>query len=76
MAEAKTTHPKHIKLTGTSSERTVEIPSGDGTLWGDRNNVELDAEIAKMTENALLYETGVKLLSTKIRMFKNALRGR
>lgn len=76
MTEVKATHPKHIKLSGTTGEKTVERASEDGTLWGDRNNVELDIEMAKMTENALLYETGTKLLSTKIRMFRNALRGR
>jgi len=36
--------------------------------------VELDVEVAKMTENAVFFQTAVTLLSTNIRMFKTALR--
>ncbi len=50
---------------------TLETPS-----WQDRNNVELDQEVAKMTENAMLYQAGVNMLQTRIRMYKNALRTR
>jgi flagellar basal body rod protein FlgB len=38
--------------------------------------VALDMELANMTENALLYEAGVKLLSKKLMIYKNAIRGR
>jgi flagellar basal-body rod protein FlgB len=48
----------------------------DTQPWIDQNNVELDQEVAKMTENAMLYQAGVTLLSTKIRMFKSALNTR
>ncbi len=44
--------------------------------WGDSNNVELDVEVAKMMENALIYEAGITVMSTKIRMFRNAIKGR
>lgn len=74
-AELKATNPSHIKAAGGTAaggnNRTENAIS-----WGDGNNVELDMEIAKMTENGLLYETGVKLLSSKMRMFRNALKGR
>ena len=42
--------------------------------WGDGNNVELDVEVSKMTENAVFFQTAVTLLGTNIRMFKTALR--
>ncbi len=73
-AELKATAPGHIQAGpagGAGSVRAEETHS-----WGDRNNVELDIEVAKMTENALLYQTGVRLLSTKMRMIRNAVRGR
>lgn len=53
-----------------------EVVTVDSDPWADGNNVELDAEVAKMTENALLFQAGVSLLSTKIRMFRNAIRTR
>jgi flagellar basal body rod protein FlgB len=31
-------------------------------------------EVAKMTENALLFQAALHMFSTKIRMFKNAVR--
>jgi flagellar basal-body rod protein FlgB len=49
----------------------VERASGE-----DGNSVALDMELANMTENALLYEAGVKLLSKKLMIYKNAVRGR
>jgi flagellar basal-body rod protein FlgB len=40
----------------------------------DGNNVVLDMELANMTENALLYEAGVRLLSQKLMIYKNAIK--
>jgi flagellar basal-body rod protein FlgB len=70
--ELKKTSPLHIEAFpfGQSGNVTVESTNH----WGDRNNVELDMEVAKMTENSLLYQAAIQMLSTKIRMFKNALR--
>ena len=48
----------------------------DTLSWGDSNNVELDIEVAKMTENALIYEAGITIMAAKIRMFKNAIKER
>ncbi|MBF0608129.1 MAG: flagellar basal body rod protein FlgB [Candidatus Magnetobacterium sp. LHC-1] len=42
--------------------------------WGDKNNVELDVEVAKMTENALLNQAAGKLVSSKFRMYKSAMK--
>jgi flagellar basal-body rod protein FlgB len=44
----------------------------DTLFWGDKNNVELDMEVAKMTENGLLYQGATKLIATKYRMYKAA----
>lgn len=74
-AELRATDPRHIRGAGG------RVEAGEGSAepslsWGDRNNVELDMEIAKMTENGLLHETGVRLLSVKMRMIRNAAKGR
>ncbi|MBI5409577.1 MAG: flagellar basal body rod protein FlgB [Nitrospirae bacterium] len=69
-----TTDKKHVGGTEKVSARE-EV---EGSLsWEDRNNVELNNEVAKMTENALLHDTAVTLLAAKIKMFKIAIsRGR
>jgi len=67
-----TTDPKH--LPGSSSGATSELRIDETQPWADGNNVELDQEVAKMTENAMFFQAGVTLLSKKVQMFKNALR--
>ncbi len=65
----------HIQGGGPS----LEVGGGvveDRAPWEDGNNVALDMELANMTENSLLYEAGVKLLSKKLQMYKNAIKGR
>jgi flagellar basal-body rod protein FlgB len=70
------TSPGHIASSGRPSSTSSAIEAVDTQPWIDQNNVELDQEVAKMTENAMLYQAGVTLLSTKIRMFKSALNTR
>jgi flagellar basal-body rod protein FlgB len=67
-----TTDPKH--LSGSVSEGTVERRTEETQPWADGNNVELDQEVAKMTENALFFQAGITLLSKKVQMYKSALR--
>lgn len=69
------TSPNHIQGTKNPKETRGMVPV-ERTSWEDGNNVALDMELANMTENALLYEAGVRLLSKKLLMYKNAVRGR
>ena len=65
------TAPGHIQ-NNDSGASPVKEETEDS--WEDGNNVELDMEVAKMTENAMLFQAGVSMLETKIRMFKNSFR--
>jgi flagellar basal-body rod protein FlgB len=69
------TNPDHMPVSTTSKAGGRLVPV-ERTSWEDGNNVTLDIELANMTENALLYEAGVRLLSKKLQMYKNAVRGR
>ncbi|HMK64907.1 MAG TPA: flagellar basal body rod protein FlgB [Thermodesulfobacteriota bacterium] len=51
-----------------------DVKDEERAPWEDGNNVSLDTELSRMTENALLYEAGTTLLSKKIQMYKNALK--
>jgi flagellar basal-body rod protein FlgB len=70
--ELKTTDPKHIKTTDNNMSNEIKIETSN--TWADGNNVELDMEVAKMTENAMMFQAGISMFTTKIQMFKNALR--
>jgi flagellar basal-body rod protein FlgB len=64
----------HAHMGGGGPMVATDMVIEESEPWADGNNVELDMEVAKMTENALLHQAGVTMLTTKIRMFKNALR--
>lgn len=70
--ELQKTNPRHIAA--YQAGQSVTVTAESASHWEDRNNVELDMEVAKMTENSLLYQAAIHMLSTNIRMFKNALR--
>lgn len=69
------TSPDHLQGTKNPKEVRGVVPV-ERSSGEDGNNVALDMELANMTENALLYEAGVKLLSKKLMIYKNAVRGR
>ena len=67
-----TTNAKHLPSPESGPPAEVKV---DATQpWADKNNVEMDLEVAKMTQNAMLYQAGVTLLTKKVSMFKSALR--
>jgi flagellar basal-body rod protein FlgB len=67
-----TTKPEHV---GNNDNNGVngKIVVKNNPSWGDRNNVELNSEVAKMQENSLTHNAAIKILSTKIKMFKTAV---
>ncbi len=69
-----TTSVGHISSGNRSGSRSFIIEKN--LSWGDGNNVELNVEVAKMTENALVHDAALKILSTKIKMFKAAVGGK
>lgn len=70
-----TTNQQHIQAT-ESGAAAGSVQPEDTQPWADKNNVELDLEVAKMTENAMLMQAGITLLTKKVQMYKNALRSR
>jgi len=68
-----TTDPQHLQA-GESASGAGEVQGEDSRPWADKNNVEMDLEVAKMTENAMLMEAAVTLLTKKIQMYKNAMK--
>ncbi len=67
-----TTSPGHIK-TAPAGSVSGQVSADDAQPWADKNNVEMDQEVAKLTENAMLFQAAVTLLEKKIQMYKSAL---
>jgi len=71
--ELRATSSGHMSPPGqVSGAGTVD--SDQRSPWGDQNNVELDMEVAKMTENAIFFQAATTILSKNISMYKAALR--
>lgn len=59
-----------------SGTGTASVLVDENTLyWGDKNNVELDMEVAKMNENSLLNQASTTLISIKFKQYKKAFGG-
>ena len=50
------------------------VQRSSGGFRYDQNNVKADVEMAKLTENALLYNASVRLLTHKFRSIAQAIR--
>ncbi|MEW6720208.1 MAG: flagellar basal body rod protein FlgB [Thermodesulfobacteriota bacterium] len=70
--ELRSTQEGHMAPAGQAPGGSVETEQRQP--WGDRNNVELDMEVAKMTENAVFFQAATTLLTKNIQMYKAALR--
>ncbi|MCI4626578.1 MAG: flagellar basal body rod protein FlgB, partial [Candidatus Magnetoovum sp. WYHC-5] len=69
-----TTDKNHIEAASVDKPYTL-LDDEQTYYWGDKNNVSMDVEVAKMTENALLGQAAIRLLQTKSLMYKTAIRG-
>ncbi len=70
----KETSPVHMKAIEVTA--TVETERSGGAPWLDDNNIEEDVEIAKITENALLYQAALRLINDRFKLYRNLIAGR
>jgi len=68
-----TTNSKHIQA-APEGAAAGQVTGENSAEWADKNNVEMDLEVAKLTENAMLFEAGITLLTKRVQMYKNALK--
>ena len=70
------THQQHIGPKGSGFQRVQgrieEVPAGDLPL--DANSVNIELEMAKMSDNAQQYNTSAAIISMKFKGLLNAIR--
>jgi flagellar basal-body rod protein FlgB len=73
--EMQTTHPKHIsnKRKNLEDVNPRVITQSDTTYRNDLNNVDIEQEMAKLTENNIIYNTIAQLISEKLRMLRTTI---
>jgi len=70
----RNTSPTHLRALEISGDTELTVEAG--APWLDGNNVEEDVEMAKITENALLYQATLRLINDRFRMYRNLITGR
>lgn len=71
------TQPNHIPLAPSNLDQVSGTLTAkkDTTEIGDKNSVNLDQEMVKLSENEILYETAVTMLNKKISLLKYTISG-
>jgi flagellar basal-body rod protein FlgB len=74
--QIRQTHSRHILGPEPTGFRANIRQSGiGGSLRNDGNNVDLDTQMTKMSENSLLYNASAQILSKKYQGLKNVIQG-
>ncbi len=70
-----TTNPRHISGSNESSKEISPTIKECNTpcIGNDKNNVDLDREMAKLAKNQLLYNSYVQLFGKRIKMLKDTI---
>jgi len=73
-------NPRHIPLKGGGNVglqqvtgQMIELPAK--SAGPDGNGVEMESEMGRMSENQIMYNASVQLLTKKFEMMKQAIRG-
>jgi flagellar basal-body rod protein FlgB len=77
-ATMKRTDDQHLPGQPQPEDPTaVEASAGDSSLLfrGDRNGVDIDAEMTSLAKNSLLYKASAQLVSSKLNGLKTAISG-
>ncbi|MEI7640428.1 MAG: flagellar basal body rod protein FlgB [bacterium] len=75
--ELKVTDKRHISLAGDVSIDTIQpqiITRTETSMRTDENNVDIDMEMAKLSENTVYYSTLAQLTSMKLSGLKNVIK--
>lgn len=70
----QTTHPGHLPGIGKTLEDFVHPAEADD-LPLDKNSVNMEREMAKLSDNAMHYNTAATLVAKEYRELINAIRG-
>ena len=74
----KTTDPRHLKNSFTSADGTIKpdvYVRPTESVDEDGNTVDMDAEMAELAQNQILFRTAVETLNRKIGTLRYAING-
>ena len=67
---------RHFFASGQNGQTPVEvIETGEGAMRMDGNNVDMDAEMSRLAQNQIYYDTCTQLMSTQFVNLKSIIEG-
>jgi len=72
--EMKRTDPRHILANNEFSQGSIKIVEDTNPGRADGNNVNIESEMLKLTENNIQYNIAVHLVSKKLNEIKDAIK--
>lgn len=73
--QAKRTHPKHLSFT-SNNRLDYQIITKNNTMYNhNRNNVDIDKEMAKLAKNQIYYQAMVDRLNGEFHNIQTVIRG-
>jgi flagellar basal-body rod protein FlgB len=69
-----TTHPHHIRPENSSTRPLIKL-EGNSAMRNDFNDVDIDKELSKMTQTAMLYKSIVQGIIGKLSILDNVVKG-
>lgn len=69
------TNPRHLQIT-SPEQRLGRITVQDSRLRNDGNSVDIDREMAKLSENELYYEAISRCINDEFRLLRSVIQGR
>lgn len=73
--ELQKTDSRHLNAVGSSSSGTYQVQKTSGQVREDGNNVNIDAEMAKIAENYIYFSTLASVVTKKYQAIDRAIRG-
>ncbi|QDG51326.1 flagellar basal body rod protein FlgB [Persicimonas caeni] len=67
------THHDHLNADGARRSEVSTFERPDGPAGADGNSVDLDVQMARMSQNAVLYQASTRAVSKKIALLKYAV---
>jgi len=72
--EMKISDPRHINSNGSSGQNAISVVENPNSGRADGNNVNIESEMLKLTENNIQYNISVHLVAKKLAGLKEAIR--
>ena len=69
----KTTNPRHISEADSVENLSPEVEISSAPARPDGNNVNLEKEMVKLTENNISYNLGIQLITKRLKEIRTAI---